>query len=56
MGLWKRFVKEEDAIATVEIVLIIVVLVGLVVIFKRELVNLVEDIMKSITKKGKGLI
>ncbi len=24
MGLWKRFLKEEDALATVEIILIIV--------------------------------
>ena len=55
MGLWRRFVREEDALATVEIILIIVVLIGLVVIFKRELVNLVEDIVKTITKKSKAI-
>ena len=34
MTLLQRFMQEEDALGTVELILIIVVLVGLVAIFK----------------------
>ncbi|MBR4966168.1 MAG: holin, BlyA family protein, partial [Lachnospiraceae bacterium] len=34
MNQLKRFLKEEDGLSTVEIILILVVLVGLVLIFK----------------------
>ena len=33
---WEHFLKEEDGMGTVEIILIIVVLVGLVIIIYRE--------------------
>ena len=36
MRLWRRFWTEEDALGTVELILIIVVLVGLVTIFKKQ--------------------
>ncbi len=55
MGLWKRFIQEEDALATVEIILIIVVLIGLVVIFKNQLSSLVEKILSNITKKATNI-
>ena len=55
MSLFRRFMKEEDAIATVEIILIIVVLIGLVIIFKKQLVNLVNDILSTITSKSKSI-
>ena len=35
MTLLQRFMQEEDALGTVELILIIVVLVGLVAIFKK---------------------
>ena len=38
MTLLQRFMQEEDALGTVELILIIVVLVGLVAIFKKQLV------------------
>ena len=41
MTLLQRFMQEEDALGTVELILIIVVLVGLVAIFKKQLVSLV---------------
>ncbi len=50
----KRFLKEEEAIGTVEIILVLVVLIGLVIIFKSEIERLVGDIFTSInTKAGK---
>ena len=33
---FRQFIKEEDGMGTVEVILIIVVLVGLVVIFKEK--------------------
>lgn len=51
MKNWKDFWKEEDGMGTVEIILIIVVLVGLVIIFKSQLTELVESIFKKITSQ-----
>lgn len=48
----KEFLKEEDGMGTVEVILIIVVLIGLVIIFKKELNDLVEDIFKKITNQA----
>jgi Flp pilus assembly pilin Flp len=48
----KRFLYEEDGIGTVELILILVVLIGLVLIFKSELTDLVNDIFKTINKKA----
>ena len=38
----KDFLQEEDAVGVVEIILILVVLIGLVMIFKDQLTSLVE--------------
>ncbi len=46
------FFIEEDAIGVVEIILILVVLIGLVVIFKDQLVKLVKDILGKITTQS----
>lgn len=48
MEEWKAFLKEEDGIGVVEIILILVVLIGLVLIFKDQLSQLVTKIFKSI--------
>ncbi len=48
----KNFLKEEDGIGVVEIILIVVVLIGLVLIFKKQLTNLVNDIFDTITDKA----
>ncbi|HAQ52311.1 MAG TPA: hypothetical protein DCR12_06050 [Lachnospiraceae bacterium] len=50
--LIKNFLKEEDGIGVVEIILIVVVLIGLVLIFKKQLTNLVNDIFNTITDKA----
>ena len=45
----KDFLQEEDAVGVVEIILILVVLIGLVMIFKDQLTSLVENILSKIT-------
>lgn len=54
MGKLKNFrqlLTEEDGMGTVEIILIIVVLVGLVLIFKEQITNIVNSIFAKITKQ-----
>ena len=48
----KRFIKEEEGMATVELVLIIVVLIAVVLIFKKAIIAFVTDILANITKGG----
>jgi len=49
------FIKEEDAISVVEIILIVVVLISLVVIFKNQLVSLVGSILSKITSQSEAI-
>lgn len=49
MEIVKEFLKEEDGIGVVEIILILVVLIGLVLIFKTKLTSLVNSIFNKIT-------
>ena len=53
--LAKSFIMEEDAVGVVEIILILVVLIGLVIIFKEQLTSLVKNILAKITKQSKFL-
>ena len=46
---FQNFLREEDGMGTVEIILIIVVLIGLVIIFKTQLRSLVESVFEKIT-------
>lgn len=45
MKLISEFWKEEDAVGVVEVILILVVLIGLVLIFKKQLESLVNSLM-----------
>jgi len=55
MKEWKRFLQEEEGSGTVETILILVVLIGLVIIFKKQLVTLVNDIFSKITQDAKSI-
>ena len=55
LNIVKEFVQEEDAVGVVEIILILVVLIGLVVIFKNQLTKLVNNIFKKITNQSNGI-
>ncbi|MFG6334167.1 MAG: hypothetical protein K1W20_01605 [Lachnospiraceae bacterium] len=46
---FRNFLREEEGMGTVEIILIIVVLIGLVIIFKTQLRSLVEKVFEKIT-------
>ena len=49
------FLHEEDAVGVDEIILILVVLIGLVMIFKDQLTSLVENILSKITKQSNSI-
>lgn len=49
----RAFLMEEDGIGVIEVVLILVVLVGLVIIFKKQITSLLEGIFKEIEKQSK---
>ena len=51
----RQFLTEEDGMGTVEVILIIVVLVGLVVIFKEKITNIVNSIFTKITNQTKKI-
>lgn len=49
----KRFWREEDGIGVIEVVLILVVLIGLVIIFKGQITTLLNDIFGQINSQSK---
>ena len=51
----KRIMTEERGIGVVEVILILVVLIGLVLIFKSQLTALVTDIFGRITSQSSGI-
>ena len=51
---FRQFLTEEDGMGTVEVILIIVVLVGLVIIFK-EITEVVNSIFTKITNQTKKI-
>ena len=51
----RAFLQEEDGVGVVEIILILVVLIGLVVIFKDQLTRQVNNIFKKINNQSNGI-
>ena len=51
----REFMREEDAVDVVELILILVVLISLVIIFKEQLTNLVRSILSKITKQSNSI-
>lgn len=52
----KAFWRDESGLGTVEIILIMVVLIGLVVIFKKQLNDLVKKIFGKINSDSGSII
>lgn len=48
-----EFLEEEDGVGVIEVVLILVVLISLVIIFKTQITNLLNDIFKQINSQSK---
>ncbi|MBO4214362.1 MAG: hypothetical protein J5876_05200 [Lachnospiraceae bacterium] len=55
MNFLKNLKADEEGITTVELILILVVLIAIVLIFKEQLLSLVDNIFDTITK-GAGEI
>lgn len=51
----REIFTEEDGVGVVEVILILVVLIGLVIIFKSQLTSLVQNIFKKITSESSGI-
>ena len=51
----KRFLYGEEGIGTVEMILILVLLIGLVIIFKSQLTSLVNTLFENISGDAKGI-
>ncbi len=47
-----RFWKEDDAIGVIEVVLILVVLIGLVLIFKTKLTTLMNSLWSTVVERS----
>ena len=50
-GKIRNFLEEEDGIGVVEVILILLVLVGLVIIFKDQIVSLAQSIFSNINSQ-----
>ena len=50
------FMRDEAGMGTVEIILIIVVLIGLVIIFKKQLNDLVKKVFQKISSDSNSII
>lgn len=48
----RTFLQEESGVGVVELILILVVLISLVIIFKKQLTSLVTSILEKITRQS----
>lgn len=60
MAMWRiRYListlRDDEGVGVVEIILILVVLIGLVIIFKSQLTSLVQTIFEKITSESAGI-
>ena len=53
--LIRRFINEEEGIGVVEMILILVVLIGLVVIFRDQLTALINSIFERIVNDSAAI-
>ncbi len=52
----KKLLKDEEGMTTVEIILILVVLIALVLIFKEQMTEIVNNIFKTITSQSDKIL
>ena len=55
MNHLKAFLYEDDGVGVVEIILILVVLISLVLIFKKQLTSLVKNILNKIVSQSNSV-
>lgn len=49
----KAFFRQEDGVGVIEVVLLLVVVIGLVLIFKTQITSLLNNVFKEINKQSK---
>ena len=49
----REFWKDEQGVGVIELVLVLVVLIGLVIIFKKQITTLLQNIFKEINSQSK---
>ena len=49
----RAFFREEQGVGVIELVLVLVVLIGLVIIFKKQIITLLENIFKEVNSQSK---
>ena len=54
-NLLLEFIKEEDGLGTVEILLIIAVLIGVALIFRNQIINFVNALMDKVFPDVAGI-
>ena len=57
-NVWERMkqtIRNQDGMSVVELILVLVVIIGLVLIFKTQLTNLVETIFAKIINESAGI-
>ena len=47
-----NFLKEDDGVGVIEEVLILVVLIGLVIIFKKQIITLLNNVFKEVNSQS----
>lgn len=51
----KQAIADDKGITVIELILVLVVIIGLVIIFKSQLTSLVETIFRKITSESSGI-
>lgn len=51
----RAILKEDSGISVIELILVLVVIIGLVIIFKSQLTSLVQSIFAKITSESAGI-
>ena len=49
----REFWKDDQGVGVIELVLVLVVLIGLVIIFKKQITTLLQNIFKEINSQSK---
>lgn len=52
MGELRAFVVEEDGVAVVEVVLILVVLIALVILFKDQITSVLRNLLSKVSNES----
>ncbi len=55
MNIFRRFMEDESGIGVVELILVLVVLIGLVVIFRDQLTTLMNNIFERIIQDSNAV-